>query len=119
MDKSVHAFLPPSLSPQTDPSGSIHPTLCIHFHAHHLRASACVNTYLQLLELIEPLKRGLVASEEDQEQVEALVQQLEKMNPTPKPLESPLLNGRWELVRHSWGSEWSVFVAHMVAQDSN
>jgi hypothetical protein len=71
------------------------------------------------LELIEPLKRGLVASEEDQEQVEALVQQLEKMNPTPKPLESPLLNGRWELVRHSWGSEWSVFVAHMVAQDSN
>jgi hypothetical protein len=54
---------------------------------------------LQLLELIEPLKRGLVATEEDQAQIEGVVQQLERMNPTPKPLESPLLNGRWRLVR--------------------
>jgi len=51
-----------------------------------------------LLELIEPLKRGLIATEEDQQQVESVVQQLEKMNPTPKPLESPYLNGRWRLV---------------------
>lgn len=52
----------------------------------------------ELLELIEPLKRGLIATEEDQQQVESVVQQLEKMNPTPKPLESPYLNGRWRLV---------------------
>jgi hypothetical protein len=56
---------------------------------------------LQLLALIEPLKRGLVATEEDQQAVEAAVQGLEAVNPTKKPLESPLLNGRWELVRDS------------------
>jgi predicted transcriptional regulator len=54
---------------------------------------------LQLLDLIEPLKRGLIATEEDQEQIESVVQQLERMNPTSKPLASPLLNGRWRLVR--------------------
>lgn len=54
---------------------------------------------LQLLELIEPLKRGLMATEEDQEAVEAVVRELEAVNPTKKPLESPLLNGRWRLVR--------------------
>lgn len=53
---------------------------------------------MQLLELIEPLKRGLIATEEDQQEIESVVQQLEKMNPTPKPLESPYLNGRWRLV---------------------
>lgn len=52
----------------------------------------------ELLALIEPLQRGLVATEEDQEAVEAAVQQLEAVNPTKKPLESPLLNGRWRLV---------------------
>jgi hypothetical protein len=29
--------------------------------------------------------------------VEALASQLERLNPTPKPLASPLLNGRWRL----------------------
>lgn len=29
----------------------------------------------------------------------AVVQQLEKLNPTPRPLESPYLNGQWRLVR--------------------
>jgi hypothetical protein len=27
-----------------------------------------------------------------------VVQQLERLNPTPKPLESPYLNGQWRLV---------------------
>lgn len=49
--------------------------------------------------MIEPLKRGLVATEEDREAVEAVVRELEAVNPTKKPLESPLLNGRWRLVR--------------------
>eukprot|EP00878_Enallax_costatus_P002034 GHUV01002198.1.p1 GENE.GHUV01002198.1~~GHUV01002198.1.p1 ORF type:complete len:211 (+),score=67.08 GHUV01002198.1:187-819(+) len=52
----------------------------------------------ELLDLIDPLKRGLAATEEDKEAVEAVVQQLEKMNPTPRPLESPFVNGRWRLV---------------------
>jgi hypothetical protein len=52
----------------------------------------------ELLELIAPLKRGLIATEEDKEAVESAVQQLEKINPTPRPLESPYLNGRWRLV---------------------
>lgn len=51
----------------------------------------------ELLEVIRPLKRGLAATSEDQEQVESVVQALEKLNPTPKPLASPLLNGRWQL----------------------
>lgn len=51
----------------------------------------------ELLEVIQPLKRGLLASPEDQQEVESLVQALEKLNPTPKPLESELLNGRWKL----------------------
>lgn len=53
--------------------------------------------FAQLLSLIRPLKRGLTATEDDQQQIEAAVQQLEKLNPTPKPLASNLLSGRWRL----------------------
>jgi hypothetical protein len=76
-----------------------HPSpLCI------LPLHCCTNTtplhhQPKLLEAIKPLKRGLAASEEDQEAIEGLVQQLERLNPTPQPLASPLLNGRWRLVR--------------------
>jgi hypothetical protein len=52
----------------------------------------------QLLDAIKPLQRGLKASPEDKQAVELLAQQLEKLNPTPKPLGSPLLNGRWKLL---------------------
>jgi len=52
----------------------------------------------ELLDVIAPTKRGLTATAEQKEEIEALCQQLEKLNPTPKPLESPLLNGRWQLV---------------------
>jgi len=67
--------------------------------------------HLQLLELIEPLKRGLTATPEDQEAVEAAVQKLERINPTPRPLESPLLNGQWRLV--------SIFFAVILSSDIN
>lgn len=53
---------------------------------------------LQLLAVIEPLKRGLNASEEEKREVEELAQQLERLNPNPKALASPLINGRWELL---------------------
>ncbi|WIA20684.1 hypothetical protein OEZ85_005057 [Tetradesmus obliquus] len=39
----------------------------------------------ELLELIEPLKRGLAATAEDQEAVEEVVQQLERLNPCTTP----------------------------------
>eukprot|EP00877_Chromochloris_zofingiensis_P013596 jgi/Chrzof1/8490/Cz03g13020.t1 len=58
----------------------------------------------QLLDLIRPLRRGLLASDEDQQQVESLVQRLEKLNPTPQALASPLLNGRWRLEYTTSGS---------------
>ncbi len=52
----------------------------------------------QLLDAIRPLQRGLRATPEDKAAVERLAAQLERLNPTPKPLASPLLNGRWELL---------------------
>lgn len=48
--------------------------------------------------VIRPLNRGLFASEEDKREVEQVAQQLEKLNPNPKALASPLINGRWELL---------------------
>lgn len=51
-----------------------------------------------LLEAIAPLKRGLLATPEDAEAVEAAAQALERLNPTPKALSSPLINGQWELL---------------------
>lgn len=53
---------------------------------------------LQLIELISSLNRGVSADSVDQEQVEELVQGLEKINPTKSPLKSPLINGQWELI---------------------
>jgi hypothetical protein len=53
---------------------------------------------MQLLEAIEPLQRGLTADEEDKDAIEQLAQQLEKVNPNPKSLASPLINGRWRLL---------------------
>ena len=47
---------------------------------------------------IEPLKRGLVASEEEQDEVDSLTRSLERMNPTADPLTSDLINGQWKLV---------------------
>jgi len=51
----------------------------------------------QLLDYVKPLARGLTATPEQKEEVDALASALEKLNPTRKPLASPLLNGRWRL----------------------
>jgi len=51
----------------------------------------------QLIELIEPLQRGAKASDEDKKYVDDLARKLEVLNPIPKPLASPFLNGSWEL----------------------
>jgi len=52
----------------------------------------------QLLARIAPLNRGATASEDDKADVARLFADLEKANPTPKPLASPALNGRWRLL---------------------
>eukprot|EP00904_Undaria_pinnatifida_P011081 jgi/Undpi1/7102/HiC_scaffold_22.g09576.m1 len=51
-----------------------------------------------LLDAITPLDRGRIATEEDAALVETLAQKLEKLNPNPKSLACPLINGRWELL---------------------
>lgn len=52
----------------------------------------------ELLEAIKPLKRGLAASEDDKQRIDRLARQLERRNPTKKPLASDLLSGQWELL---------------------
>lgn len=53
---------------------------------------------IELLDLIKPLQRGVAAEPEDIDAVEVAAQELEKLNPTPKTLASPLVNGKWELL---------------------
>lgn len=53
---------------------------------------------MQLLEAIKPLRRGLTATPDDQQRIDKLARQLERLNPTKKPLASDLINGQWELL---------------------
>lgn len=52
----------------------------------------------ELLAAIAPLDRGSSATEEQKQDVAAKFAALEKLNPTPASLASPLLNGRWKLL---------------------
>lgn len=51
-----------------------------------------------LLDAIAPLQRGAEASDEDIARVDKIARELEALNPTENPLESPFLNGKWELL---------------------
>lgn len=53
---------------------------------------------MQLLDAIKPLRRGLTATPDDQQRIDKLARQLERLNPTKKPLASDLINGQWELL---------------------
>jgi len=53
---------------------------------------------MQLLAAIKPLQRGVSATDDDQKDVEQLIKKLEKVNPNPKSLASPLINGKWKLI---------------------
>ena len=53
---------------------------------------------MQLLSAIQPLQRGVGATEADQHQVEKLIQKLEKVNPNKNSLASPFINGKWKLL---------------------
>eukprot|EP00270_Netrium_digitus_P005913 TRINITY_DN17988_c0_g1_i1.p1 TRINITY_DN17988_c0_g1~~TRINITY_DN17988_c0_g1_i1.p1 ORF type:complete len:265 (-),score=56.75 TRINITY_DN17988_c0_g1_i1:156-950(-) len=52
----------------------------------------------KLLAAIEPLERGIAASEEQQKEIDSLATKLESLNPTKDPLLSPKLNGKWLLL---------------------
>ncbi|KAL8222728.1 hypothetical protein R6Q57_020127 [Mikania cordata] len=53
---------------------------------------------LELLEYIASLDRGANASSEQQDRVDQLARQLEAANKVKEPLESNLVNGKWELL---------------------
>lgn len=52
----------------------------------------------EVLQSIQGLNRGVTATKDDVAAVEAAVRKLERLNPTPGALASPLVNGKWELV---------------------
>ncbi|KAI3841918.1 hypothetical protein MKW92_030205 [Papaver armeniacum] len=52
----------------------------------------------ELLEAIAPLDRGAEATPEDQEGIDKIARELEKVNSVKEPLKSDLLNGKWELI---------------------
>lgn len=51
----------------------------------------------ELLQLSRETKRGIEATPEQKQRIMNLFQQLERLNPTPKPLKSPLINADWSL----------------------
>nr|ACJ85069.1 unknown [Medicago truncatula]AFK47135.1 unknown [Medicago truncatula] len=53
---------------------------------------------VELYETIEPLERGAEATPEDQQRVDKIARKLEAMNSVKEPLNSDLLNGKWELL---------------------
>ncbi|XP_058771783.1 probable plastid-lipid-associated protein 4, chloroplastic [Vicia villosa] len=52
----------------------------------------------ELYETIAPLERGAEASPEDQQRVDKIASKLEAVNSVKEPLNSDLLNGKWELL---------------------
>ncbi|TMX02976.1 hypothetical protein EJD97_018919 [Solanum chilense] len=52
----------------------------------------------ELLQAIEPLDRGADATPQDQQIIDQIACRLEACNPTKEPLNSTLLNGKWELI---------------------
>ncbi|KAK2393118.1 putative plastid-lipid-associated protein 4, chloroplastic [Trifolium repens] len=53
---------------------------------------------VELYEIISPLDRGAEATLEDQQRVDKIARKLEAMNCVKEPLNSDLLNGKWELL---------------------
>jgi len=56
------------------------------------------NVRSDLLNLSRELDRGVIADETKHAKIAELVEKLEKANPIPKPLASPLLSCKWELM---------------------
>ncbi|KAG9147515.1 hypothetical protein Leryth_007323 [Lithospermum erythrorhizon] len=52
----------------------------------------------ELLDAIAPLDRGADATPEDQQNIDQIARKLEALSPTKQPLESNLLDGKWELI---------------------
>jgi len=54
-----------------------------------------------LLRIAASTGRGEFANNDQKDQAAKLIAELEKNNPTPEPTNSPIINGRWELVYSS------------------
>ncbi|KAF8013998.1 hypothetical protein BT93_I1760 [Corymbia citriodora subsp. variegata] len=52
----------------------------------------------ELLDAIAPLDRGAEATPDDQLRVDRIARKLEAVNTVKEPLQSPMLNGKWELI---------------------
>lgn len=52
----------------------------------------------QLLAAAAKTQRGLTASKAERAEVDGLARALERVNPNPKSLSAPEINGRWKLV---------------------
>ncbi|KAL5714505.1 putative plastid-lipid-associated protein 4 [Ranunculus cassubicifolius] len=52
----------------------------------------------ELIEAISVLDRGADATPEDQQQIDKMARELEKVNAIKEPLKSEFLNGKWELI---------------------
>jgi hypothetical protein len=50
-----------------------------------------------ILLLAAETKRGLTATPQQQAEMSRMFEQLERINPTKKPLQSPAVNGKWDL----------------------
>lgn len=71
----------------------------VHVHAMGAKApSRRLELKAKLLGSLEGLERGARADEAAQKRVDDIAKELEKVNPTEKPLQSSLLSGKWRLV---------------------
>lgn len=61
----------------------------------------CEKTLSSLLRIAASTGRGEFASNDQKDRAAELISILEKNNPTPEPTNSPMINGRWELVYSS------------------
>lgn len=72
--------------------------LNLHCEGIFLGVALLHNAAVQLLSAIQPLARGVNATDADEQQVEKLIQKLERVNPNKNTLASPLINGKWKLL---------------------
>ncbi|XP_048128688.1 probable plastid-lipid-associated protein 4, chloroplastic isoform X2 [Rhodamnia argentea] len=112
---------PPLMSPFSLPSNPAPDAIAISLPAHQLFAGARAASFAsrrgvssfsglvtkgedvrrlkeELLDAIAPLDRGTDATPDDQLRVDQIARKLEAVNTVKEPLQSEMLNGKWELI---------------------